>query len=88
MGVCHSAWRREAYALAVSAYLLRHFYRLRFLPARVRTLHPYGVLGIYATSSGCCVSFHQPLRDSTVTEHCYLMFNMIHYMYQYFNNYS
>ena len=47
---------------------LRHFSRLRFLPARVRTLHPIGVLGIYAISSGCCVTFHQPLRDLTVKE--------------------
>jgi hypothetical protein len=50
-------------------YLLRYFYRLRFLPARVRTLHPFGVLGIYRASSGRCVRFHQPLRDVTVTEH-------------------
>jgi len=56
--------------LLFSAYLLRHFSRLRFLPPRVRTLHPFGVLGIYAISSGCCVSFHQPLRDLSVTERC------------------
>src|SRR5262249_35821690 len=40
----------------------------RFLPALVRTLHPYGVLGIYATSSGCCVTLRQPLRDAVVQE--------------------
>src|SRR5204862_5005875 len=27
---------------------------------RSRTLHPYGVLGMYATSSGCCVTLHRP----------------------------
>src|SRR5262249_3529151 len=71
-GVCRSAWRRWARALAMSAYLLRYFSRLRFLPARVRSQHSCGVFGIYRASSGRCVSFHQPLRDSTVEEH----FNM------------
>jgi len=47
-------------------YPLRSFYRLRFLPPRGRTLHPFGVLGIYAIASGRCVSFHQPVWDSTV----------------------
>jgi hypothetical protein len=68
--------------------LLRYFSRLRFLPARVRSQHPFGVFGIYRTSSGRCVNFHQPLRDLIVTEHQYLMLIMIHYMYHYFNNYS
>src|SRR5262249_17492920 len=27
-----------------------------------------GVLGMYATSSGCCVTLHRPLRDGVVTE--------------------
>ena len=58
----------HAPVLFLSIYLLRSFSRLRFLPACVRTLHPFGVLGIYATSSGCCVTFHQPLRDLTVKE--------------------
>ena len=47
---------------------LRHFYRLHLLPARVRSQHPAGVFGIYRASSGRCVMFHQPLRDSTVKE--------------------
>src|SRR5262249_28564235 len=83
---CDACLAAESHALAVSAYLLRSFYRLRFLPPRVRTLHPFGVLGIYAISSGCCVSCHQPLRDAIVTEHLYLMHNMIHYTYHNFNN--
>src|SRR5262249_11363402 len=67
-GLVMLAWRLGSQALLISAYLLRSFSRLRFLPPRVRTLHPSGVLGIYATSSGCCVTFHQPLRDVTVKE--------------------
>jgi hypothetical protein len=38
------------------------------LPPRVRTLHPFGVLGIYRASSGRCVSFHQPVWDVTFKE--------------------
>src|SRR5262249_40677776 len=38
-----------------------------YLPLSGPCIHS-GVLGIYATSSGCCVTFHQPLRDLTVKE--------------------
>ena len=72
MGRVTEAAKHKSRALAVFAYLLRYFSRLRFLPARVRSQHPSGVFGIYRASSGRCVSFHQPLRDATVKEH----FNM------------
>ena len=42
--------------------------RLRFLPACGRSQHPCGVFGIYRASSGRCVTFHQPLRDTIVKE--------------------
>jgi len=41
VGLVMIAWRLWSQALVVSLYLLRSFYRLRFLPPLVRTLHPF-----------------------------------------------
>ena len=69
-------WRWGVWFYAWRLWAMRpsHFYlpAASFLPVTLPTCpcqraeHPFGVFGIYRASSGRCVSFHQPLRDSTI----------------------